>query len=70
MVLLTAPRQVQVERLGTRTGNDFGKQPAELAKVLADTDQIDSLLRRGPGLVVDTSRPLADVVADVLAFLR
>ena len=36
IVLLSAPRDVMVERLATRTNNPFGKTSDELAKVLAD----------------------------------
>lgn len=67
VVLLTAPRDVVIERIRSRTTNAFGKTPEELAQVLADTDEVEPLLRRTATLVVDTSAPLPAVVDAVLA---
>lgn len=66
IILLSAPVEVLVERLATRTTNDFGKDPAELALILEDVRTVEPLLRRGADLEVDTRTPLQDVVATVL----
>jgi len=66
VVLLTAPADVIVERLATRTNNPYGKRPEEVARVLGLLQTIEPLLRRGAGHVVDTSVPLDQVVATVL----
>jgi shikimate kinase len=66
VVLLTAPPHLLVERLATRTTNPYGKRPEEAARVLSLQQTIEPLLRRGAGLVVDTSAPLDQVVATVL----
>ncbi|MGH3145832.1 MAG: AAA family ATPase [Rubrobacter sp.] len=66
IVLLTAPAHVIVERLATRTNNQYGKRPEEVARVLGLRQTIEPMLRRGAGHVVDTSAPLAQVVAKVL----
>jgi broad-specificity NMP kinase len=43
IVLLSAPRDVMIERLTSRTNNRFGKSPDELARLLAEriTNQCD-----------------------------
>ena len=55
-----------VERLATRTTNPYGKRPEDVARVLGLLRTIEPMLRRGAGHVVDTSVPLAQVVAKVL----
>jgi hypothetical protein len=70
VVLLTAPVAVITERLGMRTNNPYGKDPAELAEVLFLKETIEPALRRGAHLEIDTSIPLDDVVARVLTFCR
>jgi dephospho-CoA kinase len=67
MVLLTAPTETIVERLSTRTTNDFGKNPHELANTLAIIAEIEPLLRRSADLVIDTTAPLDEVVRQVLS---
>lgn len=66
IVLLTAPAEVIVERLATRTNNPYGKRPEEVARVLGLVQTVEPLLRRGAGHVVDTSGPLEQVVETVL----
>ena len=66
IILLTAPAGLIVERLGSRTNNPYGKRPGEVARTLLLQETIEPLLRRGAGLVVDTSVPLDEVVAAVL----
>ena len=65
-VLLTAPREVLVQRLRSRTGNAYGRKGAELAQVLADHDEIEPLLRRSADLVLTTTAPTAEVADRLL----
>lgn len=67
VVLLSAPAHVIVERLRTRTTNDFGKADAEREQVLRDLAEVEPLLRAGATHELDGARPLDDVVAAVLA---
>lgn len=62
VVLLTAPAEVLLDRLQRRTNNAFGKHPAERARILADLAAIEPLLRHAATDVIDTTRPLSDVV--------
>ena len=64
-VLLTAPQPVLVERLRTRSGNSYGRDPAELSQILVDLAEIEPLLRRSADLVLTSTEPTAEI-ADVL----
>jgi dephospho-CoA kinase len=66
VILLTAPREVIIERLGSRTNNPFGKEPEELAKVLADIERFEPPMRRWANHVIDTDQPLDLVVEEIL----
>lgn len=66
IVLLSAPRELIVERLRTRTNNPYGKAPHELAETLEYLDTVEPLLRRGATLEVDTSQPVERVVEIIL----
>ena len=66
VILLTAPPAVLVARLASRTTNPYGKRPEEVDRVLELQRTVEPLLRRGADHEIDTSVPLAQVVADVL----
>jgi broad-specificity NMP kinase len=70
VVLLTAPVWVIEERLRTRTGNSYGKNPDELARMLRYRETVEPLLRRSAGLTVDTTASLDAVVDSVLRFVQ
>jgi len=70
VVLLSAPADVLVERLGARTNNPYGKRPGEVARVLGLVETVEPLLRRAAGHEIDTSARLEDVVAAVLRLAR
>lgn len=66
VILLSAPADVIVERLCTRTNNPYGKRPDEIARVLSLVETVEPLLRRVAEHEIDTSACLEDVVANVL----
>lgn len=70
VVLLSAPADVIVERLATRTTNQYGKRPEEVARVLGQIETIEPLLRRAAGYEIDTSARLDDVVAILLQLVQ
>jgi len=61
VVLLSAPRDVLVDRVLTRTTNDFGKGHGELAKILRDLEEVEPLLRRSSTHEIVTTMPIAEV---------
>ena len=65
-ILLSAPADVIVERLGTRTNNPYGKHPDEVARVLELKESVEPLLRSVATYEIDTSVPLDEIVAIVL----
>jgi dephospho-CoA kinase len=66
VVLLSAPAEVIVERLATRTTNAYGKRPGEAARTLELMQTIEPRLRRVADHEIDASAPLGDVVATLL----
>jgi shikimate kinase len=66
IILLSAPADVIVERLTTRTNNPYGSRPEDIARTLELLQTVEPLLRRGAGHEIDTSVPLDQVVTEVL----
>lgn len=66
VILLSTSAALIVKRLTTRTNNQYGKHPDELAATLGYLETVEPLLRRGAGHEIDTSAPLDQVVASVL----
>jgi hypothetical protein len=67
VVLLSAPAEVILDRVARRTTNDYGKTPVERAMILDDLATVEPLLRAGCTHELDATRPLDDVVADLIA---
>jgi AAA domain len=67
VVLLSAPTDVMLDRIASRTTNDFGKIPAERDMILEDLAEVEPLLRAGCTHELDASLPLAEVVAGLIA---
>jgi shikimate kinase len=67
IVLLSAPPEVLVARVAGRTTNPFGKDPAELAAIVADQQAVEPLLRASATLEVVTTVPPGRVADLVLA---
>jgi len=66
IVLFSAPPEVLIARLATRTNNPCGKHPDELAEVLGYLQTVEPRLRRSATHEIDTRAPLEEVVATVL----
>jgi RimJ/RimL family protein N-acetyltransferase len=67
VVLLSAPADVILDRIAHRTTNSYGKTPVERAMILDDLARIEPLLRESCTDELDASRPLDQVVADLIA---
>src|SRR5207248_2516264 len=65
VVLLTAPREVILERIASRATNDYGKTEAERDLILRDMATTEPVLRAGATEEIDTRAPLGEV-ADAL----
>lgn len=67
VVLLSAPKDVLVQRLRVRTNNPYGQNPAEIAATLDDLVEVEPLLRVAATLEVVTTIPVPAVTDAVLA---
>jgi broad-specificity NMP kinase len=67
VVLLSAPVDVILDRVAGRTINDYGKTPLDRAEIMADLAEIQPILRQECTHELDASRPLDEVVADLIA---
>ena len=65
VVLLSAPAEVLLARVAGRTGNPYGRSPAERAEILDHLAWVEPLLRAGATAEIDASRPAGDVVAEL-----
>jgi ribose 1,5-bisphosphokinase PhnN len=70
VVLLTAPVDVLMDRLATRTTNTYGKHPEEMARVLRHTQTVEPLLRRAASMEIDTSAPIDHVLQRLLSLVE
>lgn len=65
VVLLSAPTDVILRRLESRTTNDYGKSAEERALILGHIAEVEPLLRATCTHELDGSRPLAEVVDEL-----
>ncbi|HHX29287.1 MAG TPA: AAA family ATPase [Firmicutes bacterium] len=66
VILLSAPQDVIIERLRSRTNNPYGKRPEELAEVLGYMETVEPLLRRGADYEIVTTVPMEDLISSIL----
>jgi dephospho-CoA kinase len=67
VVLLTAPVDILIERIESRTTNAYGKVQHERELILEHLAEVEPLLRATCTHEVDTARPLEEVVAELVA---
>jgi broad-specificity NMP kinase len=70
VVLLSAPRDVLLDRVARRTNNTYGRAARDSAELLVDIVEIQPLLRAGCTHELDASRPLDEVVDQLIAIAR
>jgi dephospho-CoA kinase len=70
VVLLSAPTDVLLGRLASRTDNPFGKHPDELARILADIEDVQPLLRATSTLELDARRSVEELADRIDALAR
>jgi shikimate kinase len=70
VVLLSAPLDVLLYRVATRSNNPYGRKAEHQAEIERYVAEVEPLLRRGATLELDGQRPvgeLADIVEGLLA---
>jgi thymidylate kinase len=65
VVLLSAPVDVVLRRIETRTANDYGKTPEHRALVIEHVAEVEPLLRATCTHEIDAAQPLEAVVAEL-----
>ena len=66
VVLLSAPAEVLLARIDARTTNDYGKGARERDLILRHIAEVEPLLRATCTHEIDASRPIEEVVAELL----
>lgn len=67
VVLLSAPADMLLERIEQRTTNDYGKRLQERGLILEHLAKVEPLLRATCTHEIDASRPIEEVVSQLLA---
>lgn len=70
VVLLSAPAEVLLRRIGGRTTNDYGSDPAERERILRELEWVEPLLRATCTREIDAGLPLDEVVDRLAALER
>lgn len=65
VVLLSAPVDVVLRRIGSRTANAYGKTPEQRALVIEHIAEVEPLLRATCTHEIDAEQPLDAVVAEL-----
>ena len=68
--LLSAPDEVVIHRLGTRTNNYFGRKPLELQRVIGRHQQFDDEVKALGAIVIDSTRPIEAVADEILNHIQ
>lgn len=69
VVLLSAPIEVLIERVSTRTNNPYGRSADQQAQIRQYVLDVEPLLRRGATVELDGRRPVEEL-ADVIEALH
>jgi dephospho-CoA kinase len=67
IVLLSAPAEVLLERIDSRTTNPFGKSVEERERIFADLADVEPLLRATCTVELDATQPVEAVVTRLAA---
>jgi shikimate kinase len=70
IVLLSAPVDVMLARLNTRTNNRYGKSAEDQAKIRSDLRQFEPLMRRVADHELRTDSEVQSVVADLVRLVK
>ncbi|HKO27218.1 MAG TPA: shikimate kinase, partial [Solirubrobacteraceae bacterium] len=62
VVLLSAPPEVLLARIGNRTNNPYGQSPEQRKEILRHLAEVEPLLRRTCTHEIDATQPLTAIV--------
>lgn len=64
--LLSAPDELLIQRLGSRTGNYFGRHPLDLHRVISRHQAFDDELKAAGAIEIDATKPIDEMVDQIL----
>ncbi len=64
--LLRCPPQVFIQRINTRTDNDFGKHVSEREHLLAWQKELEAGLIEKGAIVINCEKPVSEVIEEIL----
>ena len=67
VVLLSAPAEVLLSRLESRTTNVYGKSAEERELILRQLAEVEPLLRAGCTHEIDATKPIEEIVGELVA---
>lgn len=70
IVLLTAPLEVMLERVRSRTTNAYGQRAEDVGEILVNKRDIEPRLRRSATLELDTRAPIEELVRALIALVE
>jgi dephospho-CoA kinase len=70
VVLLSAPAEVLLGRIGNRMTNDYGKTAEERELILGHLAEVEPLLRATCTHEIDATQPVGDVVSELVLIGR
>jgi hypothetical protein len=70
VVLLSTPAGVLLQRIESRTTNDYGKTGEQRALILRNLAEVEPLLRASCTHEIDATQPVGDVVAQLVEIGR
>jgi broad-specificity NMP kinase len=70
-IFVPHPSLTELERrIVTRTNNDFGKHPDELADILKDHDGSDDFWRSKGAIIIHADRPIKEIADEILSHIK
>jgi dephospho-CoA kinase len=66
VVLLSAPVEVLLERIESRTTNEFGKTPEQRKQILSDLAEFEPRMRATCTHELDATQPIETIVAELI----
>ena len=69
IVLLSAPVEVLIDRVTTRTNNPYGRSADQQAEIRQYVVEVEPLLRRGASVELDGRRPVVELADAVEALM-
>jgi len=68
IILLSAPKEIMMSRIQSRTGNASGQSPEEMAKIMSNLESVEPLLRARCTHEIQTTMPVSEVADRIIEY--